>query len=192
MTIPIWIWVLLVLAGGIASYTDLRWTRIPNWLSLPVLLGGLIHAGFVGGGAGVLDALGGAAISGGLFVIAYAVNKGGGGDAKLMLGLGAWVGVEVSIILVAAVTAAGFLESMIAIIIRGGVRDIPIVLLSSFAVVLRAFQRTPATSDESTTDPTTSEESGLRARPKHWIPFAPAILAGTIFTWVWDSTGGFS
>ena len=43
MTIPIWIWILMVLACAVASYTDVTSTRIPNWLSLPILLVGILH-----------------------------------------------------------------------------------------------------------------------------------------------------
>ena len=192
MTIPIWIWILVVIACVIASYTDVKSTRIPNWLSLPVFLVGMLHAVWSGGLEGLLDGLGGAAIAGGLFIFAYAVHKGGGGDAKLMLGLGVWLGIDLSVILLAAVTAAGFLEGMIAIVVRGGIRDIPIVLLSSILIVLRAFQRTPETEDDPGTDPKDGASAPPRSRPKHWVPFAPAILAGTIFTWIWDATGGFS
>lgn len=192
MTIPIWIWILLVCVCAIASYTDIRATRIPNWLSLPVLLLGIVHAVATEGGTGLLDAIGGSAIAGGLFILAYAINKGGGGDAKLMLGLGAWLGVDLSVILLAAVTAAGFLESMVAITIRGGIRDVPIVLLSTMMGVLRVFQKSPATGGDGGSDSNPDGPEGARSRPKHWIPFAPAILAGTILTWIWDATGGFS
>lgn len=192
MTIPIWIWILLVCVCGVASCTDIRSTRIPNWLSIPLFLAGLIHAAGTEGVTGLLDAIGGSVIAGGLFILAYAINKGGGGDAKLMLGLGAWVGVDLAVILLAAVTAAGFVESIVAIMIRGGVRDVPIVLLSSVMGVLRLFHKQPATDDASTSDPTMEGRSDHRSRPKHWIPFAPAILVGTILTWVWDATGGFS
>lgn len=192
MTIPIWIWILMVLACAVASYTDVTSTRIPNWLSLPILLVGILHAVWTGGLEGLLDGLGGAAIAGGLFIFAYAVHKGGGGDAKLMLGLGAWLGIDLSVILLAAVTAAGFLEGMVAIVIRGGVRDIPIVLMSSVLIVLRAFQRTPATDRHADTDPTEAPPDRAGSRPKNWVPFAPAILVGTILTWIWDATGGFS
>ena len=73
-----------------AAVTDLRWQRIPNWLTLPALPIGLIAQSVYGEGflQGLLGALGGFAA---LFVL-FAIGSGGGGDVKLFTVVGSFVG----------------------------------------------------------------------------------------------------
>jgi Flp pilus assembly protein protease CpaA len=73
-----------------AAVTDLRWQRIPNWLTLPALPIGLIAQSVYGEGflQGLLGALGGFAA---LFVL-FAIGAGGGGDVKLFTVVGSFVG----------------------------------------------------------------------------------------------------
>jgi prepilin peptidase CpaA len=73
-----------------AAITDLRWQRIPNWLTLPALPIGLIAQTVYGEGflQGLLGALGGFAA---LFVL-FAIGAGGGGDVKLFTVVGSFVG----------------------------------------------------------------------------------------------------
>jgi Flp pilus assembly protein protease CpaA len=73
-----------------AAVTDLRWRRIPNWLTLPALPVGLIAQAVYGEGflQGLLGALGGFAA---LFVL-FAIGAGGGGDVKLFTVVGSFVG----------------------------------------------------------------------------------------------------
>ncbi|MFM7260404.1 MAG: prepilin peptidase [bacterium] len=126
--VPAWIWILLILAGTVATVTDLRSMRIPNWLTLPLLGAGLCFALLTGGLSGFYGALGGAVAAGAMFIVAYAVLGGGAGDAKLMLACGAWLGVDASIILLLAVTIVGFVIAISVVIARGGIRDVPAVI----------------------------------------------------------------
>jgi len=67
-----------------AAVTDLRWRRIPNWLTLPAIPVGLIAQTFYGEGflQGLLGALGGFAA---LFVL-FAVGAGGAADLLAQAG----------------------------------------------------------------------------------------------------------
>jgi prepilin peptidase CpaA len=73
-----------------AAVTDLRWRRIPNWLTLPALPVGLMAQTIYGEGflQGLLGALGGFAV---LFIL-FAVGAGGAGDVKLFTVVGSFVG----------------------------------------------------------------------------------------------------
>jgi len=93
--------------GVLAAAWDLRWRRIPRWLTVPALAWGLVlHA--IGGG--FLSALAAAAL--GLLLGAALVQLGamGGGDAKLLGAMGAllglhlwWWSVEFGVLAAAAV-----------------------------------------------------------------------------------------
>lgn len=81
----------LVALLGAAVFTDLRERRIPNRITVSGLLAGLAIAGLLEGGL-PLAALGGAGIA--LLVALPFVALGGlgGGDAKLLVAVGAFVG----------------------------------------------------------------------------------------------------
>ncbi len=123
--IPTWVWLLLVVAGLVATITDLRAMRIPNWLTFPLFFGGLAYSAITGGLPGLGTSLGGAAIAGGLFLAAYIIAGGGAGDAKMMMAIGAWLGWQPSVVLVLGVTVAGFLYAMVVTATRGSIFDIP-------------------------------------------------------------------
>ncbi len=89
MTISIKMVVLIFL---LALVTDFRDHRIPNLLTLPALLGGLMFHAATGGLTGSLWALKGALFGGALLIIPFALGGMGGGDVKLLAAAGAWLG----------------------------------------------------------------------------------------------------
>ena len=188
---PAWIWVLLCVAGLIASVTDIRETRIPNWLTFPLIIGGLIQAPILGGWGGTGDALLGMLVASGLFIWAYLFHGGGAGDAKIMMGIGLWLGLDASIVVTVAVTAVGFVLAMIGVVTRGGIRDIPIVIITGWIKTGQAVRRliTGKVLDRSEEEIEATAIKGRR-RPKGWIPFAPAILGGTLVGWWYLATYG--
>jgi prepilin peptidase CpaA len=86
--------VLLALLIGAAVY-DIRYRRIPNWLTLAgVLLGFAINFGIGPPEGGVLFALEGFLLAFGLYMFLYVLRAMGAGDVKLMAAVGALVGWE--------------------------------------------------------------------------------------------------
>ncbi|MAC19893.1 MAG: hypothetical protein CMJ23_09515 [Phycisphaerae bacterium] len=188
---PIWIWILLLVACSVAAVTDIRETRIPNWLTLPLILTGLVQAPILGGLPGLGDSAIGMVIASALFIWAYAFFGGGAGDAKFMMGLGLWLGYEAAFVVTVAITIVGFVFSMFGVVIRGDIRDIPIVILTGWARTGRAVGRvlTGQIIERSAEEIEAATIKGRR-RPKGWIPFAPAILGGTLLGWWYLSTYG--
>ena len=81
-----------VLAAGVAAATDIVSKRIPNWLTLGLLLVGVLLNFWLHGVEGAVGAVAGAALCIGLLLPFYAMGVVGAGDAKLLGGLGALVG----------------------------------------------------------------------------------------------------
>jgi len=184
--LPAWIWVLITIAASIACVTDLRATRIPNWLTLPLLAAGLAYWTVLDGWSGLGFSSAGMGVAGLVFIIGYAMFGGGAGDAKLMMAFGAWIGPEASKILMLTVTGAGFVQAISVTIYRGGLWDVPYLLMHSVTTSRNAVRRAfhgkfgdPSQSEEDVAKSRTT----VRARPKGWVPYAPAILAGTIVAW---------
>ncbi|MBW3540553.1 MAG: A24 family peptidase [Planctomycetes bacterium] len=71
---------------------DVRTRRIPNALTLPMFVAGLVYQIAFNGWAGVGEAAGGFAIGFGMLFILWLVGGGGGGDVKLMGALAVWLG----------------------------------------------------------------------------------------------------
>lgn len=81
---------LIVLA--IATFTDLRSRRIPNWLVLPFMLTGVVVLGCLHGWSGLRHSLAGLALGAVLFGILFVMGGMGMGDVKLCAAIGAWIG----------------------------------------------------------------------------------------------------
>jgi prepilin peptidase CpaA len=81
---------LIVLA--IATFTDLRSRRIPNWLVFPFLLAGIAVSGWLHGWHGIWQSLAGLGLGALLFGILFLMGGMGMGDVKLCAAIGAWVG----------------------------------------------------------------------------------------------------
>jgi prepilin peptidase CpaA len=81
---------LIVLA--VATFTDLRSRRIPNWLVLPFLTGGFLVSGWLHGWHGIVQSLAGMVVGALLFGILSFMGGMGMGDVKLCAAIGAWIG----------------------------------------------------------------------------------------------------
>jgi prepilin peptidase CpaA len=87
--------VLLLAAVLVAAITDMRWRRIPNWLTVGTLaLGFVLNAlyAYPTPMEGVWLAAKGLALAFSLNLIMYALRMTGAGDVKLMAAIGALVG----------------------------------------------------------------------------------------------------
>jgi Flp pilus assembly protein protease CpaA len=182
--IPWWTWALLVGACAVASVTDLRRMVIPNWLTFPLIVSGLAYATVAAGWQGLAGAAIGMGVAGGVFILNYLTAGGGAGDAKLMMGLGAWIGWEASFTLLLCVAIVGLFSAMYATARRGGIKDVPYVLFIGGFHAMRGYRKAVTgrlLSD--LPDSATAPETQTGDRPMHWYPYAPSILLGTLLAW---------
>jgi prepilin peptidase CpaA len=96
---------LIVLA--VATFTDLRSRRIPNWLVYPFLLAGIAVSGWLYGGPGIVESLAGLGVGVLIYGFLYWMGGMGAGDVKLCAAIGAWIGPSQLIIALVITAIAG-------------------------------------------------------------------------------------
>jgi prepilin peptidase CpaA len=96
---------LIVLA--VATFTDLRSRRIPNWLVLPFLVAGLITCAILHGWHGLGQSFAGLAVGGFLFGVLSMMGGMGMGDVKLCAAIGAWIGPSQMLVALVLTAIAG-------------------------------------------------------------------------------------
>lgn len=115
--------VFLLAVGGFtlaAAFTDLRYRRIPNKMTMPMFLAGLVFQiafnGWSGdgtlAGAGLKSALLAFLIGFGTLFVLWMIGGGGGGDVKLMGALSVWLGFGLTLRVLIVSTAVVLFATM--------------------------------------------------------------------------------
>jgi len=104
------IWILTLALTILAALLDWRSRRIPNWLTVPGLLSGVVVHALIAGWHGALFALEGAGLALILLLPLVALRALGAGDWKLMGAVGAFVGpVMFLFVLLGSILASGLM-----------------------------------------------------------------------------------
>lgn len=77
---------------AVATFTDLRSRRIPNWLVLPFLLAGILASGWMHGRHGIGQSFAGLGLGLLIYGLLFWMGGMGMGDVKLCAAIGAWIG----------------------------------------------------------------------------------------------------
>ena len=172
--------VFLILFVGLAAGFDLREQRIPNWLTLLALIGGLV-LNFRQGVPQLLSSLAGLGLGVGIFMIPFALGWLGAGDVKFLGSVGAILGVQCVPRVLFYTTLLGWMLALISIALRGvnlqvlkeAGRDIKLLLMSHGAVL-----------------PETVRERSLKG--VRTVPYGVAIGLGTLVTFYVDPKGDWA
>ncbi len=100
-------WGIVLAASLVASITDLRHRRIPNLLTGPLLLAGLIFSGLTAGLPGLGQSAAACLLLALPFVLLFVFAGGGAGDAKMMGAIGAWLGINQGLVVLTCVCLSG-------------------------------------------------------------------------------------
>jgi prepilin peptidase CpaA len=162
------LWPTLVVLA-VATFTDLRSRRIPNWLVFPFLFAGFVVSGALHGWAGIRHSLAGMALGALLFGVLCALGGMGMGDVKLVAAIGAWIGSAQLLIALVLTAMAGGVLAICWAVAGGFVGE----LFRGTGQLLLGFGK-----------------RGLRPHPElvlsnpltRKMPYAPAIAIGTLFS----------
>jgi len=167
---PLWVVLPVLLLTVLAAVEDLRTRRIPNLITGPAFLLGLLVHLVVGGPRAGFVALAAAVLAGGILLPGWLMKFMGAGDVKLMAAIGAWLGTP-RLALFAALFS----------LIAGGV--ISLVVAARLGILARTVRNAalllPKAVGEAGGTGAPPETSGVR------VPKALAFLAGTLLALWW-------
>jgi prepilin peptidase CpaA len=151
-----------------AAVIDIRSRRIPDWLTLALMLGGLLQNGLLHGSITFGQSWAGLGVGFGLTFILFALGAMGGGDVKLFAGIGAWVGPGRIIEIFAAEALIGMVFVLWQACRTRRVRDL---MRNSAVIMLNAASG----------DLSCPEESATKAPARHRLPYAvPTLIAAVL------------
>jgi prepilin peptidase CpaA len=158
---------LIVLA--VASFTDMRSRRIPNWLVLPFMVAGIAVSGWLHGWNGIGQSVGGLALAAAVLGVFSRMGGMGMGDVKLYAAIGAWIGPSQLLLAMVITGLAGGLMALGWAVYGGFLGDL---LRGSGHLIFSLRKR------------------GLRPHPElvlanplaRKMPYAPAIAIGTLIS----------
>jgi len=155
------VYVTLPILFAVACYGEIRWHRIPNWLTLAGMALGLGAGTITAGFAGLADSALGLVVGGGVFLPFCLMGVIGGGDMKLMAATGAILGWPLVLYALTDTCMAGGLLALVIMAWNG-------VLLTTLTNAFRILVGMPR------------QNRGLRNPPM--VPYGLAIAAGTLFS----------
>jgi prepilin peptidase CpaA len=161
----------LIIILGVAIVTDLRWRKIPNWLTGSAILAGLGLHTSMNQLTGLAFSLEGAALGLGLFLIIYALGWMGAGDVKLYAAVGSFLGPAQTISAAIVIALAG---GLLALVVLGFYQGWRTTGLWCWTYVQTMFL----------TGAMPSMVSDKASAPK--VPYAVAIGLGTIGSYWWS------
>src|SRR5438128_11014412 len=134
------VWIAAVFVAAIAGWMDWRYRRIPNWLTVPGLLAGIVGNTLASGWSGAKASLLGAGLGLALLLPFVLVRSLGAGDWKVVGAVGALVGPGPLItVLVAAIFVASIMAVLLIVYkrrVRQALRNVGRILAGLFSLGL--------------------------------------------------------
>jgi prepilin peptidase CpaA len=100
----------------VAAYIDGKQLRVPNWITFPMVLAGLAYNAWAGGLAGFGAGFFGMIVGLVCLLPLYSVGGMGAGDVKLMAGIGAWLGWELTFFAFCVSTVVGAVMAVVMVL----------------------------------------------------------------------------
>jgi prepilin peptidase CpaA len=154
---------------AIATFTDIRSRRIPNWLVFPFLLAGLVVSTWVAGWHGLGQSLLGLVIGGLIYGLLAMMGGMGMGDVKLCAAIGAWIWWKQLVLALVLIGVAGGLMALVWAACGGFLGE----MFSGAGDLLFGWRK------RGMHTPPDLNLSNPKARK---MPYAPAIAIGTLIS----------
>ena len=156
----------------LCAVSDVRTRRIPNTLTASGMLAGLAVNTLYGGAAGFFDSLNGLVLSGLVLLAPFALGGIGGGDVKMMAGVGAIVGTRLGLTGLAIGMVLGGVIMVVHLARRGRLREKLAATWAMFAIAAASQSVDPLKAPAS--------DEGAIALP-YSVPLGIGTLTAVIF-----------
>jgi prepilin peptidase CpaA len=160
-------WWPTVIVLGVATFTDLRTRRIPNWLVLPFMALGLAVSAWFHGWHGLGQSFLGIGLALLLFGFLFFIGGMGAGDVKLAAAIGAWIGPGQLFFALVVTAMAGGLMALGWAAFGGWLKE----LFNGASDLTFGFGNAAV-----------RQEMALANPRKRKMPYAPAIAIGTLLS----------
>ena len=157
----------------VAAIVDLRFRRVPNYLTVPAVVGALAFHAFAPHGQGPLFALAGFAVGFVLLLAPWLLGGGGMGDVKLLAALGTWLG---PVMILVAFGGSAIIAALLAavVIINNTLHN---GIIASRRKYLTVGARGNAT--------LTAEHAFIQAKKRRVLPYAVPVAISTWLLLAW-------
>ena len=158
----------------VAAIIDVRSFKVHNRLTVPLVLTGLLFHTVQHGVGGFAFSLLGLLVGFFTLIVFYALGGIGAGDVKLMSGVGAWLGIWLTLDVIIIAGLATGLYSLALILYSGGWRSvwtnfqILIFRVRTFAIHFGAAERVEKV------------VADVESRHRRLVPFAAMVLMGVV------------
>jgi prepilin peptidase CpaA len=167
-------WTVVLAAATLGAFIDARARKLPNLLTFPLFLCGLIFSAATGHFASSVE---GCLLLFIPYLLLFIFAGGGAGDAKMMGAIGAWIGFAAAIpVLVAVALSGGLLAIGYALVRRRTAAVTANLRAMTLGVVLFGFYRTRLVQAQEVLP---DQEKMLT------MPYGISILVGTALAAVW-------
>lgn len=141
----------LAVLTSLATLWDYRFCKIPNKLTFPLFLGGLLYQGVFRGWEGLGDAGLGFLVGFGTLFLLWIIGGGGGGDAKLLGALSVWLGYKMTLYVLITSTFLVIILTVLAMIgsaLFYGPSRMKARFISTSKPLMKGETRAPATIEQ--------------------------------------------
>lgn len=164
----------------LAVYSDITKRKIPNRITMPAMLIGIIWSTINSGFNGFLFSIFGFVLGLAVFLLPYLSGGIGAGDVKLMAAIGALKGWKFTLFSSLGTAVAGGLVVVIYMIFYGNLRS---TLINVLGLILRPLAKLifKATGNKKAYELVQYFEHNKSKNGNDYIPYALAIAIGSIF-----------
>ena len=175
-------WWPTLIVVAIATITDLRSRRIPNWLVLPFLFLGIGVSTWMQGWHGLGQSAAGMGMGLVIFGLLFMLGGMGAGDVKLFAAIGAWIGPHQLLIALILVSLAGGILVLGWAVVGGFMGDL---LKGTGDLAFGAKKQSQEALSDITPDKDANNSQlkvGVGKVLQRKMPYAPAIAIGTLLS----------
>lgn len=173
--------VILVCFVIIAAYFDLKERKIPNKITFPAMIWGIVFLTVISGLKGLQTGIVGCLFGFAVFFIPFAMGFMGGGDVKMMAAIGSMLGWHQSALVVVYTAITG---GIIVIVMAIYKKQLKRIVLATVGLILNPILKKIyiMTSNNKILSLQNKLSTHKFERKKEYIPYGLALAIGTLLT----------